>query len=120
VLGDNISLIASSGLRWANGHGELSLTWRADKSLRTDYTVFVHLLDAQNDILAQGDALPRAGDYPTHAWSMGDIVIDVHQFSIDRARLANVAHIAVGMYNPADGKRLPVSTGGDAIIINPQ
>jgi Dolichyl-phosphate-mannose-protein mannosyltransferase len=119
TLGGRISLLAKSGLLWSNGHGELSLTWRAEKPLSQDYTVFVHLLDAQNRIVAQSDSPPRGGSYPTHAWSTGDIVSDVYQFSIDRAGLANISHIAIGMYTTADGQRLPVSTGGDAIIINP-
>jgi hypothetical protein len=120
ALGDGISLVDSSGVRWSNGHGEVSLTWRAEKSTNTEYTVFIHLLDAQDHILAQSDAPPRGGSYPTHAWSPGETVIDTHQFNIDQATLGNVAHIAVGMYTAGDGRRLPVSTGGDVIILSPQ
>ena len=41
----------------------LTLYWRAEAPLAADYVVFMHLLDAAGNVVAQGDAPPRAGRY---------------------------------------------------------
>ena len=119
MLGDAIALVNAGAMTWSNGIAELPLTWRAETTMTQDYTVFVHLLDAQNRIVAQNDSMPRGGTYPTHAWSSGETVVDVHRIPASQATVASVAHIEIGMYNASDGRRLPIAGGGDAIILNP-
>ena len=116
TLGEQISLLSYSFRREADG-ASLLLLWRAESSIQKDYTVFVHLLDAQSHMVAQSDAQPVEGHYPTHAWDKGEVVTDVHRLTLAADAFAKVDHIAVGMYTLADGKRLSSSAGGDAILI---
>jgi hypothetical protein len=96
---------------------ELTLTWRAESNVNKDYTVFVHWLDANNHILAQSDAQPRGGAYPTHAWGAGEIVTDTHRINLVPELRAQVTHITLGLYTVADGVRLPNTAGSDAISL---
>ncbi len=116
TLAGQASLLEYRLVREAGG-ASLALTWRADTAISTDYTVFVHLLDAQNRIIAQGDAQPLAGRYPTHAWARGEVIYDVHAIALSADSLARLDHIAVGMYTLSDGGRLSSSSGGDAIML---
>ncbi len=118
TLGGAASLVASQFTRTAKG-ATLTLTWRADAPLERDYTVFVHLLDGHEAIVAQRDAQPLNGRYPTHAWTPGDVLVDTLAFTATPEQLARVQSIAVGMYNLADGRRLPAAGGGDIITLLP-
>jgi hypothetical protein len=79
--------------------------WTASESVDIDYTVFVHLVDADGTIIAQHDRMPVENSYPTGLWVAGEYVIDRHQFAVappDGYRLR------VGLYTQGDGLRLPV------------
>jgi len=84
----------------------LTLWWQALRAPRGDYTVFVHLFDpASEAVVAQSDAMPRGGAYPTSWWAEGEVVSETVTLS-----LADVPpgryRLAVGLYTwPAP--RLP-------------
>lgn len=81
----------------------LTLYWQATVIPPADYTIFVHLLDAEGNLAAQFDGPPANGAYPTSLWNPGEIIVD-------RRTLANLApgpyQIVVGLYRPATGARL--------------
>ncbi|MEA3341478.1 MAG: hypothetical protein U9R15_16060, partial [Chloroflexota bacterium] len=94
----------------------LTLWWQARQDPADDYTVFVHLLDpATGDIVAQSDAQPRGGAYPTSRWVEGEVVSETVALPLADAPQGTY-RLAVGLYDrtvtrlPAvgpDGKRLP-------------
>ena len=84
----------------------LTLTWSARAEPATDYAVFVHLLDADGELIGQHDGPPDRGNYPTSWWRSGDIVRDPHVLPLP-ADLAT-ARLRVGLYDPATGQRLDV------------
>lgn len=53
---------------------DVTLAWQAQDNLELAYTAFVHLIDAQGNVLTQQDR-PPAG-YPTSDWRPGEIVVD--------------------------------------------
>jgi hypothetical protein len=79
-----------------------------------DYTVFLHLLDAQGTLIGQGDGPPFHGDYPTSGWSPGEELVDTHfVLPVESAPAPDVpagAYLLVGLYRPEDGVRLPALT----------
>ncbi len=89
----------------------LMLYWRATHPLPTDYTVFVHLRAADGFVRTQADGPPVGGTYPTTAWPPGEIIQDIHRLPADDP--TQVDHLAIGLYDPASGARLPAfnSTG---------
>lgn len=52
----------------------VTLRWQASQVLHRDYTVFVQLLDAANQVVAQVDRQPQAGQWPTSTWRSGDVI----------------------------------------------
>jgi len=60
----------------------LTLYWRVTGQPRRDYKIFVHLLDAKGRIVAQADAPPMEGTYPTSAWQVGEVLADGHRPAI--------------------------------------
>lgn len=90
-----------------------TLYWRADAEMTVDYTVFVHLADAANKPVAQHDARPQGGAYPTTVWQRGDVVADSHTIDVPRDA-AGEFRLLVGLYDAASGVRVPAGTSGDA------
>ena len=57
----------------------LTLYWQAARVPDKDYTVFVHVLDAQGRQVAGADSMPQANRYPTSYWDANEIVPDAHR-----------------------------------------
>ncbi|UCG25536.1 MAG: DUF2142 domain-containing protein, partial [Chloroflexota bacterium] len=94
----------------------VGLYWQATAQPAGDYTVFVHLLDANGEQVAGGDGPPVSGDYPTSLWLDGDAIVDAHQLSLPADLPAGDYEIVVGLYDPLTTWRLPRLDGaGDAV-----
>jgi hypothetical protein len=88
----------------------LTLYWQAQREMEVSYTVFVHLLDAQNRIWGQRDSVPDSGQYPTTGWLEGEVVEDEYEILVDSAAPSGEYLIEVGLYDAAQPSypRLPV------------
>ncbi len=87
----------------------VKLFWRALKIIDEDYTVFVHLVDANGKIIAQKDAPPQNGAYPTSFWETGEIIEDDYALTIPHDATPGNYRIVIGLYH--DGNRLPTRDG---------
>ncbi len=86
----------------------VTLGWEALAPIAEDLTVFVHLwTPGTPEPLAQSDAPPRGGWYPTSVWQEGERVPDVHTLDLPEDLAPGRYPLWVGMYRPADGARLP-------------
>ena len=98
------------------GPARLTLWWQALQAPRADYTVFVHLFDPDTDaIVAQSDAMPRGGAYPTSWWAAGEVVSETVTLSLEGIP-EGTYWLAVGLYDQTvtrlaavgpDGQRFP-------------
>ena len=92
------------------GAYRLDLVWQALAEAEADFAVFVHLYDAAGAVVAQSDGQPVGGSYPTSAWRAGEYVLDSREITVPEGR--GRLQLAVGLYNPATGRRLvPSGTG---------
>jgi hypothetical protein len=55
---------------------QLSLHWLAEQTPQGNYTVFVQLLDAAGQVVAQKDRWPGDGLFPTAAMQPGQVIVD--------------------------------------------
>jgi hypothetical protein len=96
---------------------QVTLRWSTDAFLDTNYTVFVHLVDPEDAdrMVAQGDAPPMGGRWPTSLWLPGVAVDDAHTLSLPPDLPAGTYHLMVGLYEPVTGDRLPLPDGLDAM-----
>jgi hypothetical protein len=86
----------------------LTLYWRSEVPLSTDYTIFIHLLNSQGDIVAQQDQPPLNGAYPTSLWQPGEIVTDNITVPVPANLPADTYCLIVGLYDLNTGLRLAV------------
>jgi 4-amino-4-deoxy-L-arabinose transferase-like glycosyltransferase len=96
----------------------LTLYWRAEASTDRQYTVFVHLVDANGGLRGFGDDEPGSGRYPTPGWVKGEYLADAHTVTIDPAAPPGVYRLVIGLYDPATGQRLVAPDGADAITLD--
>ncbi len=73
--------------------------------------MFVHLLNANNEKLAQRDGQPVQWMRPTSTWQPGEEIIDRYGLLLPADLPVGSYTIAVGLYDPISGQRLPVSAG---------
>ncbi|NJN97176.1 MAG: hypothetical protein HC875_25315, partial [Anaerolineales bacterium] len=83
----------------------LTLYWQSTAAPAANYTLFIHLRAADGFVRSQADGPPVNGHYPTTAWQPGEIIQDIHP--LPETDLAQADHLAVGLYDPATGQRLP-------------
>ena len=90
---------------------ELTLHWQSLGSSPTSYTVFVHVLDSDGQLITQADLPPCDGRCPTYGWTTGEYLADRHAFTLPAGSPVGRYTIAVGLYDLASGERLPASDG---------
>ncbi len=90
----------------------ITFYWHTLAETETDYTRFVHILDADGNIIAQNDSQPVNGSYPTSLWLQGEYVRDEIQIPTDGAT------IEVGWYVAETGERLNTDKG-DKVTLTP-
>ncbi len=95
----------------------LVLYWRALQQMPENYTVFVHVTQADGAVLVQRDTQPREGTHPTSSWVIGELVEDRYELSIPGDALADIYWLKVGMYSQATMQRLPVVDLGQAKVL---
>jgi serine/threonine protein kinase len=99
---------------------EVTLRWRALRSIDTNYVVFVHLIGPLG-LVAQRDEEPHT---PTTLWTPGVEIVDSHGFTIPSDLRAGRYQLRTGMYPPGRPvARLAVMNAGfttaesDSILI---
>ncbi len=119
-LGDRVALagVAMGPVSLAPGDGlRITAGWVALRPLETDYVVFVHLLDAEGRLRAQRDSPPLGGYRPTTTWAPGEPVEDHLGVALPADLPPGEYTLILGMYDPATGRRLSVSGGGDFVTL---
>jgi hypothetical protein len=77
----------------------------------TDAVFFTHVMDQEEGILSQRDAL----DAPSWSWQSGDKILQVHQLAIPANTLPGTYQVVVGIYDRHTGQRLPLLGANDGI-----
>jgi hypothetical protein len=126
VLGEDGAAIKLLGYRLTDGNGTpveaiqpgqtitVTLYWQAIDTPLPDNTLFVHLQDGANNLIAQNDSRPRDGRYPTSVWDAGEIVMSVHPLTIPAGSIGPYSFYA-GMYDVLTQLRLPVTQNDQAV-----
>jgi hypothetical protein len=88
---------------------DVALQWRAVEPFSQNYTVFVHLLDVANHVVAQRDSQPQSGQLPTISWQPGQVLDDTYTLRLPAGLPAGQYQLEVGMYLQSTGERLLLS-----------
>lgn len=103
----------------------LLLYWTALGKIDKDYTVFVHLVNSEGEILLGDDSFPRNGNERTSAWRPNQFTADAHVISVPSTlAAANNYQIRIGLYDAKTMQRLRMEennerAGKDEMVIQP-
>ena len=118
------------------GYDLVSLDWyRGDKTFLTiywqptdqapppqDYSVYIHLLDANGALIMSWDGEPLRGAYHTRWWEPGESLLDYRVLELPADLPPGPASLRIGLYDPIENRRLPVvidgAAGGDGLTID--
>lgn len=95
----------------------LTLYWQATARFDKNWTVFVHLMDSQGQIISQQDQTPGGGQFPTLGWLPGEYLTDNYALLIppDAPAGKSSYRLEVGLYDANDFSRLPVLKNGQIV-----
>jgi hypothetical protein len=110
-LGDQVELLGydlDSDQLQAGEPVHLTLYWRTLDEMEVSYTVFVHLINRENQIWGQRDSVPGNGVLPTTGWVKGEVITDEYEFTVRPDAPPGEYLIEIGLYDAQTGQRLPV------------
>ncbi len=111
VFGANeIALLSveTEGTPGPGGTVALDVEWQALKPLDRDYTVFFHVLAADDQRYGQLDTMPQAGKLPTSQWQPGEVIRDRYQVEMDpKAPIRSDYSYWLGWYLGETGNACP-------------
>jgi hypothetical protein len=90
----------------------VTLWWKAERETPIDYTVLVHVLDENGQLIAQQDAPPNSNLSPTSLWQSGDVIRDRHSIPLPAEAGSAELRLLVGLYDRFTGQRLIASQDG--------
>ena len=87
---------------------QVTLCWQTLKSTSADLYFFLHLLGANNAIVARRESLPGLGRYPSTQWAPNRIFCDNVPLRVGEGVAgAQVYDLEIGLVDLATGSRLP-------------
>lgn len=97
---------------------EITLYWEVLAPMQRDWSVFVHLIDEAQTIVAQRDTFPGLGRQPTRLLQPGQLLADRYLLRIPQTACAPARlQVQVGLYDFATGDRLLADTGADHAVL---
>jgi hypothetical protein len=93
----------------------VTLYWQSLVAMDRDWSVFVHIVDENDIIVAHRDVYPGLGLMPTRKWAVGQTLADTYVIQLPATTYApSFTKIEVGLYDYNSGDRLIVVTEGQA------
>ncbi len=99
---------------------QITLFWETAVPLDTRYKVFLHLVDASGQLVAQRDSEPGGGLNLTTRWPPGETIVDNHGVLIPADLPSGSYQLLIGLYDLTDpNARLPIQTNAGLIDAYP-
>ena len=99
---------------------QITLFWETAVPLETRYKVFLHLVDANGQLVAQRDSEPGGGLNPTTRWLPGETIIDNHGVLIPADLMDGRYQLLIGLYDLTNpNTRLPIQAEAGLIDAYP-
>ncbi len=115
-FGDRVALLDAACTCDETGQVHLTAYWQVEPAVKTDATVFAHLLGLDGTLVAQADGYPLLGMLPFWLWEPGEVARDVRHFD---PVPAGEYTIRLGMWELATGKHWPATGYPDGIVTLP-
>jgi hypothetical protein len=113
-FGDTITLNGyafNSDYPYPGEIAQVTLFWQTSAPISQRYKIFLHLLDANGQLIAQRDSEPGGGLKPTTTWQPGEVIVDNHGLLIPADAPLGPYTVLLGLYDLNDpNQRLPIQT----------
>jgi 4-amino-4-deoxy-L-arabinose transferase-like glycosyltransferase len=93
----------------------VTLTWHALEQMERPRTVFLHIVDAQEQIVAERNAQPLDGVFPINGWVRGDWIRDPKQIVLVGVP-PGAYRLEIGIWDETTGERLGVYDRGGKLF----
>jgi hypothetical protein len=114
LIGVTLPAVHNSQFTIRNSQLLVTFHWQTLRPTAKPYTVFLQLLNEQDEVISSWDSQPFNGLYPTNLWSPGEIIADTFALPLPEAGLSPGGYrLITGFYDVNTGRRLPVAGGGD-------
>ncbi|MEA3309659.1 MAG: 6-pyruvoyl-tetrahydropterin synthase-related protein [Chloroflexota bacterium] len=121
-FGELISLVGYTGPQTTTVQaGEslsLTLVWRVQQGTTEQYKTFVHLLNAEGQLVSGSDQVPVGWQRPSTGWVADEYLQDAHSVMVPVALPAGTYQLQGGLYNAVTLERLTTTTGEDAVLFS--
>jgi 4-amino-4-deoxy-L-arabinose transferase-like glycosyltransferase len=94
----------------------LTLMWHARGRQDRDWTVFIHLVDADETIVAEDNTPPLSGAFPMTQWVAGDWVRDTHTLTIPAGLPPGEYRLRIGLFDQITNERAGVFSRGGRLL----
>ena len=108
---DDLAKLIGADVNRSGTQITVTLYWQANAITTTNFTAFVQLIGADDQVQQQIDNWQIAFDAPTSTWLPGQVIADQYVFEVSSA----TPQIGVGLYNAATGERLPAMKAGQRL-----
>ena len=95
----------------------VSLFWHVEQPIEQNYSVFIHLLNADGRLLAQHDSWPADAHSPTSVLPPGTTVRDIHYLELSETAPPG-AVMRVGLYESTTGEQWMTQNDEEAVILS--
>ena len=135
---DRVTVRADGGRREAVWDEPLAVTagdplnlvihWRCLAPIEESYTVFVHLIDANNQVWTQQDYTPLGGSNPTNLWIPkwlpGQTALDPYRLQVPAGTPPGDYYLEIGLYGMTTRQRIyqydrQGNLVGDRLVLGP-
>jgi len=97
----------------------VTLYWQATARVPVDLSVFIHVFNAQGQLVAQSDKLMPIDFYPTGRWPLNRYFADEHGLWLPPELPLGDYTVQVGLWNRPTGQRMNVLDGsGDGVRLS--
>jgi hypothetical protein len=110
--GLSLQAVRLPGAVSTDGPISVGAVWTASQPIRRPYTLFVHMYDADGELVAQRDVMPLNGAWPTSCWQPGATLEGRYELVLLRPLKPGVYRLELGFYWLPSGERLPVQGQG--------
>ncbi|MEA3337047.1 MAG: hypothetical protein U9R25_14140 [Chloroflexota bacterium] len=93
---------------------QVELVWRAQETIPEDLVVSLQVLGPADELIAGIDRRPGGGFRPLPTWEPGERVLDRFSITLPEDLPFGTFKLAVLLYDPENGRRLPVLMNGEA------
>jgi 4-amino-4-deoxy-L-arabinose transferase-like glycosyltransferase len=117
-LGPDLTLLGVDTVSTVTAGGALPLTlvWKAQADITSDYAIAVRLLDKQGQEAQYWLGRPVLSSHPTTEWQQGDVVPDTWDITLDRFLLPGLYDLEIEVYEATAGQSVGKTTIGRLLV----